>query len=344
MIFALTGCSIRQADEPLHPDQDIAPHSNVIETGHVGRNNDELTTLEGVRLTTELDYYAEGTDRILAIWENYSHHPLMYGESWQLEKLDADSNEWLTVQNNDKTDIVFNDIGYNLSQGRLGKHTYYISIYDDSIKQGRYRIKTNFHDNNNTGTGLISYIINAEFTVTSDETLLKKSELDFVDIHNSREIFLWHSWVGSTTNFERGIDFPVRLYKNIHTYDTTIVINGEDYYSIAEGTGPWGVITANYFSADENKYLIYSYSREDENGEKLAYIDVFDLIDREVVFKSEAYKTYDITVNERDEGRFSVSQMTYFEDEYGGSGASLVREIGIMMYVNGEFKLYTVSD
>ena len=291
--------------------------------------------LAGVTLTTELEYYAVGTKRILAFWENNSEIPIMYGEPWQLEKFDFDKEKWSTV----RSDLAFILIGYDLLPGKSDKHTYGLSIYDDNIAEGRYRIRTDFHDSNITGNGLKSYNIFAEFNVTSDKSLIKKSELDYDDLENSREIPVWPAFF-SGIDYKRSPDFPVRVYKNKYTFDTTIVINGEDYYSIAEGTGSWGVVTCNYLEDGDDKYLIYSYSREDENKVKISYIGIFDLISRKEIFLSEPFLGFDITVNALwGTNFFSVAFMTYFEDENGGSGSSFVRELGYLEYADGKFNL-----
>jgi len=307
-----------------------------------GWYNHELPVLEGVRLTTELGYYAEGTARLLTFWENNSEIPITFGEPWQLEYFNNDWNEWTVVR--DMTGVAFMLPGYCLTPGMSGKHTYWLSAFQENITEGLYRIRTDFHDSNITGTGLISYGVSAEFVVTSDSSLLRRSELDYDDLENSTEITVWPAYFNRSSPLGRGIDFPLRVYKNRHTFDTTIVIGGEAYYRIAEGTGRWGVVTCNYFVDGEDRYLIYSYSRDDETGAKLSYIGIFDLNKREEIFRSEAFTQYDITINERSEERhYSVAFMTHFEDGYGGGGGSLVSELGYLKYEDGEFNLYIAN-
>ena len=317
-------------------------YENGLENGSAGWYPRELPVLDGVSLTAELEYYAGGTTRILAFWENGSEIPIMYGEPWQLEKFDSAGKTWKVVAN-DLTDIAFNSIGYELPPGKSAKHTYWLNTYIENITEGQYRIRTDFHDSNITGTGLVSYGVSAEFVVTNDSSLLRRSELDYDDLENSTEIPIWPARFNSSSSYERGIDFPVRVYKNRITYDTTIVIGGEDYYSIAGGTGQWGVVTCNYFAEGGDRYLIYTYSREDEAGKKLSYIAVFDLNYRVDIYRSKAYTEFDMTVNERFEERyFSVAFMTHFEDGFGGGGGSLVSELGYLIYENGEFRLYVL--
>ena len=239
------------------------PYKGNSERESVGWYPNELPVLEGISITTELDYYAESTARILVFWENNSEIPIMYGEAWQLEKYDNGESTWSVITNG-LTDIAFNSIGYDLPPGMSGKHTYWLNIYDENITEGRYRVRTDFHDSNITGTGLISYGVSAEFIVTSDNSLLRRSELDYDDLENSTEILVWPAYFNRSSPLGKGIDFPVRVYKSKHTFDTTIVIAGEDYYKIAEGTGQWGVVTCNYFADGEDRYLIYSYSRDSE--------------------------------------------------------------------------------
>jgi len=330
VLFVLIGCGAGQ-------------NNDRVEAGNVGMFADEYPVLEGLRLTTELEYYAEGTVRVLGIWENNSDIDIIFGESWQLERFDTDRNEWIIVWE-DNINVGFYSVGYLLPQGMSRKHTYRLSIYDDNIQEGRYRIRTDFNDFNTDGLEFDTYSAFAEFTVTRDETLHRRSELDFDDFHNSREIRIDYASFDSTNPLEAGFALPVRVYKNVHTFDTTIVINGEDYYSIAEGTGPWGVLRAIYFSMDDGKYLIYSYSREDENEEKLSYVGVFDLIKREIIFLSEAFKEYDISISDRDEDYFNVSFIGYDENEHGGFSSWSVKELGTLQYIDGVFSLNVAND
>jgi len=192
---------------------------------------------------------------------------------------------------------------------------------------------------------LISYGVSAEFVVTRDSSLLRRSELDYDDLENSTEISVWPAYFNRSSPLGKGIDFPVHVYKSRHNFDSTIVIGGEDYYKIAEGTGQWGVVTCNYFADGEDRYLIYSYSRDYETDEKHSYIGIFDLNAREETYRSEAFAKYDITINERSEERhYSVAFMTHFKDGYGGGGGSLVSELGYLKYEDGEFNLYIAND
>jgi len=190
-------------------------------------------------------------------------------------------------------------------------------------------------------------ILNAIFTLES-----MPDRIGFVKDKRLADIGIRPLYVKNYTVFfridestmENGIDFPVRVYKNRYTFNTTIVIGGEDYYKIAEGTGQWGVVTCNYFADGEDRYLIYSYSRDHETDEKLSYIGIFDLNSREEIYRSEAFAKYDITINERSEERhYSVAFMTHFEDGYGGGGGSLVSELGYLKYEEGEFNLYIAN-
>jgi len=304
---------------------------------------DELPVLEGVSLVTELEYYAVGTSRLLAIWENNSEIPITYSEPWQLEKFYDDNDEWVVVKDNDG--VAFVVPGYDLAPGMSGKHTYWLNVFRKNIEEGLYRIKTDYHDSNITGGGLISYGVFAEFIVTNDSSLLGRSELDYDDLENSTEMPIWPASFNNSSSLGRGIDFPVRVYKNRYTYDTVIIISGEDYYSIAEGAGQWGVVSCNYFADGKNRYLIYSYSRDGESGEKQSFIGVFDLNERKVIYRSEPFAKYDITVNERSEERhFNVSFMNHFEDGHGGGGGELLNELGYLKYEDGEFNLYFASE
>ena len=110
------------------------------------------------------------------------------------------------------------------------------------------------------------------------------------------------------------IDTPVHVYKNLKTYDTTIVINGTEQYKIAEGKGKWGVVSCSLYVNGENKYLVYSYSRE--NGKHYSYIGVFDLNKKMEIYRSEAFEGYDIGVGYRENDYFEVSSMEYEEGGY----------------------------
>jgi hypothetical protein len=301
----------------------------------------------GVTLTTELEYYAEGTARILAFWENKTKFEITYGESWQLEKYDEENNKWTTVK---PIGGFFNSIGIILLPEWRRKHTYHVTFFDENITEGRYRIKTDFSNDSIEGNvEERQYDVTAEFAVTSDKSLLKKSELDYDDLENSREMRIAYECYDFSKIFSKGMDFPVHVYKNKKTYDTTIVINGDEYYKIAEGNGKWGIVMCSLYAADDGgKYLIYSYSRED-NGKK-SYIGIFDLTARKEIYRSEAYETYDISINYRREpvtneygekDIFEAGFMEHEENEYGGSGqSSAPGKIGYYKYENGTFNFY----
>jgi len=328
VLSALTGCAT------------VPYNEGKAESELVGIYPHELPVLEGVSLTTELGYYAEGTVRILAFWENNSETQITYGDPWQLERYDIDRNEWSVVR--DMTGMGFYYMPYSVPPGKIGKHTYWLRDFEENIAESRYRIRTDFHDSNTTGADLRSYGITAEFFVTNDRSLLRRSELDYDDLENSSEIQVSPEYSYRTSSIARGIDFPVRVYKNRYTYDTTIVIGGEDYYRIAEGNGQWGVVTCNYFADGGDRYLIYSYSRDNENGEKLSYIGIFDLNGRVEIFRSDAFEfaPYDISVGEQSERYYRVALISHYEDGYGGGSGTWVRAIGYLWYEAGEFDLF----
>ena len=179
---------------------------------------DGLPFLDGVTMRTELEYYGVGTKRLLVYWENNTQYTLMFGEAWQLERYDEWKKEWVTVYDG-KTQILFTMIGYELQPKQIRKHTYIVTTYDNNIKKGHYRVKTDFYkEDYSKSLDERRYCLTADFTVTSDKSLLKPSELDFDDLENSREIDIYSP-----------IDTPVHVYRNLKTYDTTIVINNSFY-------------------------------------------------------------------------------------------------------------------
>jgi hypothetical protein len=316
-----------------------------------GSASDALSVLDGITLKTELEYYAEGTERILAFWENNTEFEIMYGAGWQLQKYEAERDKWTDVNNRvypEDVTVGFISIGYTLLPDWYTKQIFHITIYDENITEGRYRIKTDFSNESTRGSGTGNYEIydiTAEFMITSDQSFLQKSELDYSDFENSKGIQIQYAYRDHSNVFAKNTDFPVHVYKHKETYDTAIVINGDEYYEIAEGSGKWGVVVCHYYVTDEGRYLIYSYSREND-GEKQSFISVFDLIARKETYRSEAYETYDISLGHRmEEDHFAVAFMEHFEDDMGGSGSSLVLgdkgyDIGFLKYENGEFKFY----
>ena len=213
---------------------------------------------------------------------------------------------------------------------------YPLDIFNENITDGRYRIKTDFIEEK-------QYIITAEFKITRDKSLLQKSELDFDDFKYSREIDISYECYDISKIYRKEMDFPVHVYKNEKTYDTTIVINGDEYYKIAKGTGKWGIVTCSLYTAyDENKFLIYSFSRED-NNKKQSYIGIFDLIDKKEIYRSEAYETYDIWVSYRaEEDIFETGFMEY--EEYEGGGSSSISAPGEIGYYKYENRIFNFSN
>lgn len=311
---------------------------------------DGLPVLGGVTLKSELEYYAEGTARILAFWENNTEYSITYGESWQLEKYDAKKDKWTIVCKGNGGG--FTDIGIMLLPEWRRKHIYAVTRFDENIAEGQYRIKTYLINDDIEGDiEERQFGITAEFAVTREKSFLQKSELDFNDLENSREISIVHEHYDFSKTFANDMDFPVHVYKNEKTYDTTIVINGDEYYEIGDGSGKWGVVTCSFYVAyDGSKYLIYSYSREN-GGKKHSYIGIFDLTVRKEIYRSVAYETYDIWVAYRreavtnrygEEDIFEAGFMEHEESEGGGiSQSSTPGEIGYFKYENGIFSFYT---
>ncbi|MDR1298851.1 MAG: hypothetical protein LBJ84_01190, partial [Oscillospiraceae bacterium] len=227
-----------------------------------GGANSETDPIGGVSLQTELDAYASDTQRILVYWSNNSDQSLTFGESWHLEKYN-DSGGWESVAS-DK-DAAFHDIGYLLEPGAVRKHVYWVKYIYDPLDEGLYRIATYYFDDSVFPVTPSDHrALYAEFTVSNDAAGLKKSELDYDDLDNSKDL----------TPHEMQQATSIRVYKNKKTYDTTLVIDGEKY-AIAQGDGPWGVIQINWHEIDGREYLIYAYSRE--QNEKVARAAVFDI-------------------------------------------------------------------
>jgi hypothetical protein len=319
----------------------LIPLITIVILASCGISEDKYQDIEGVAFKTELEYYAEGTQRLMAHLENNTEGVLTYGWAWRLEMFDESKKTWAVHSNNPFVDFaqpgfaIFPDTRINL--------TYDIDLYDENIKEGRYRVVQGFHRWEGRESVMGNrinkeYSIAAEFKVTSDMSLIRTSELDFDDIENSKEIEI------RTTNWETGgaHDFPVRMYKNKFTFDTTIVISGTEYYQIAEGTGEWGVLRYSYLLADgDSTYIIYSYSRERDNGKSYSHIGVFDLNLKKEIYLSDAFdEGYDIALSERGETVFAVFSGRYFESQGGGRGDIYsTRDIGHFRYENGTFRL-----
>ena len=307
-----------------------------------GAYPDDLPTLEGVYLTTEHEFYAEGTQLILAFWENSTDYTLMFGQMWQLEMYAPDESEWVAVHFREQAGFTLE--GLILQPGMRIRHTYHASMFEGSLTEGVYRIRTSYSNTGIEGEGRVpgsryeQHGISAVFTVTRDLSLHRRSELDYSRDENSTNVAIHnYEW------FERRAEFPVRVYKDTITYDTTVVINGHEYYEIAAGVGGWGVVMCSYYAHDESKYLIYSYSRAGVDHAKLSYFGIFDLISREVIFTSEAFDNYyDISIiYYHEEDVFNVSFIEYWEFEQGGlSSATAPGHAGFLKYENGEFRLH----
>ena len=278
-------------------------------------------TLQGVSLTTELEYYAEGSARVLAFWDNGTGSELYWGEGWLLDKYDFETNTWVTYR--ESVPVFLSR--YVISPEGHRKHTYDLTIYEDYITEGYYRVRTSFSVDDDAMSKL--YDIAAGFIVTRDTRLLKKSELDYDDLANSREL-AFYSY------------FPVHVYKNVHTYNTTIVINGDEYYAIAEGNGRWGAVSCLYYEVGDNKYLAYSYSRKGNSGEHLSYIGVFDLIEKREIYRSEAYEGCDIRLGHRSYDLIWAQCGVYAESRNGGSNWGSVQDLGFLYNRNGEFRFW----
>jgi hypothetical protein len=283
--------------------------------------------LAGVSLRTENAYYAEGTVRVLTFWENTSDVPITYGEPWQLERYEG--GRWVTVNNTD-TPGAFIAIGYGLQPGWSAKHTYGLAMFDSDIPAGRYRIHTGFH----LGGPGSHYTITAEFAVTRNHTLLKPSELDFDDLENSRDITPYRLFY-SPIPFAR---VPVRVYEHRHTFDAVVVFDGKEHTPIAGGIGGLGIASIDFLEDGDKQYLIYAYSREGADGEKQSFVSVFDLIQRAVVFRSEAFVGQDISVGYRSEEHYSVGIVRRF-GPYGRGGGEALGSWGILAYRDGVFEL-----
>ena len=338
LILALAACDAK-------PDPDPIPLLGGVDGGTpdgavAAPTPDEQPPASKITLTTELEYYSgKMTARILAFWENNTDTRVLYGEKWDLERYDEEKQLWTPVGETRH----FSQNDYLLEPGQRTKHIYDTVFYlDEIITEGRYRIKTEYSAPMVSVGTYMPLPVTAEFTVTSDESLLKVSELDYDDLSNSYELEIYPP------------DFPVRIYKHYETYDTTVVIGGEEYCKIAEGTGQWGVLWCNYIQTDDGgRHLIYPYSRE-EDGKKYAYIGVFDLDLREEIFRSNAVEDYDLLPFEYINGTLSVYAVRYSEHQ-SGFGASvrlretqisrvLDRETGLPMvagyltYENGEYR------
>jgi hypothetical protein len=144
-----------------------------------GGANSEPDPIGGVSLQTELDAYASDTQRILVYWNNAGDQQLVFGESWLLEKY-SDSGSWEPVAVDKGGD--FNDLGYLLEPGAVRKHVYWVKYMYDPLDEGSYRIATHYFNNRS------NIPIYAEFTVSNDAKSLKKSELDYDDLDNSRDL------------------------------------------------------------------------------------------------------------------------------------------------------------
>ena len=295
------------------------------------RNNDDTNDIEnhsGVILRTERSYYAEGTLRVLAFWENNSEHGVTYGQSFILERYNDKSQKWGALTWKDGYG-AFTMEALGLEAGWIKKHTYNFYGFEEELTEGRYRIKTSF-----TMDGKDNDIA-AEFLITKDSSLLEVSELDFSDLKNSKEIPIWFlndETMGKET-------FPVRAYKNEYTFDTTIVIEGKDYYTdIAKGTGNWGIVQGIFaFKEDGNIYLVYAFSRDVLFKGHTSYIGVFDLTTKKETYISEGFKKYDIAIGYREGGIFNASFMEYEESiDAGFSAGSVYKNIGDFTIQNGE--------
>ncbi|MCL2546787.1 MAG: hypothetical protein FWE06_06290 [Oscillospiraceae bacterium] len=293
-------------------------------------SDEKLPQLEetGVTLTTELRYYAEGTTMVLAFWENNTEYNITFGEPFVLERYDASRGRWVDLTQRDGVGFILP--AYTLDVGWRTKHTYNIGMFCENITEGRYRIRTSYScicRDEDIG-------IAAEFFVTRDMSLVEASELDFSERAISRELRIWHI----DDEAKGRSDFPVRVWKNRYTFDTTIVVNGRDYYmNIAQGVGGWGIVQGIFVLRQNGSvYLLYSFSRQGQSGERLSYIGIFDLDTREEIFRSEPFALYDISVNYRGNGVFHAGFMEHFEDFEGGFGSSWVSDIGYFKVSNSE--------
>ena len=268
----------------------------------------------GITLKTELTYYAEGTKRILVFWENNDKEGVTYGQPYNIDHYNEETKKWnpLTLKDN----YGFTMEALELRPKWINKHTYYLDSFKEEITEGKYRIRSSF-----TIKGKEHYVT-AEFSITKDSSLLKVSELDFTDIENSKEIP-----IRLLDDESKGRKlFPIHAYKNNKTFNTTIVVEGTDYYTdIATGTGTWGIVESIYALKDnDDTYLVYSFSREGSNKEHLSYIGVFNLTTKKETFISKPYNDYDIGIGYKGDGVFNASFMEYEEFDGGGSAAQSV--------------------
>lgn len=287
------------------------------------------TTFDGISMQTELDAYSSDTKRILVYWKNNSDSFLTFGNSWHLEKYNGESWERITKGNES---IMFNDIGYGLKPNDVIKHVYWVSVYADSISEGLYRIVTHYYDDKDIPVGPDDeHTLTAEFTVSNDKSKIKRSELDYDNLDNSRDI----------TPHEIEQALSIRIYKDKNSFNTTMVIDGEKY-EIGVGAGRWGVVDISLYEADNRKYIIYTYSRGVDSADTIiSRIAVFDLQTLNHVFVSKAFSEFDLCVGPKSlEGTaFTVSSLEHWEGEDGGSSGSIIDTIGYLIYENSEFQL-----
>jgi len=268
----------------------------------------------GIVLRTELPYYAKGTTRILAFWENNTKEDVAYGQPYTIDRYDEDAKKWIPLTLKDNYGFTMESLG--LEAGWINKHTYNLNSFKEEITEGRYRIRADFRMNQQ------DIDVAAEFTITKEPSLIEVSELAFSDIENSKEIPIW-----LLDDESKGrISFPIHAYKNKQTFNTTIVVEGKNYHTnIAIGNGTWGVVEGFYAIKDNDyTYLVYSFSRVGLNEEHLSYIGIYNLTTNEETYVSKAYSNYDIGIAYKEKGLFNASFMEYEEFDSGGSSASSV--------------------
>ena len=294
---------------------------------------EEYSFRDDIQLIPEMEYYAEGTPRILVYWTNNSQYDAMYGESWNLERYDEKKDKWVILPRIDGENAVIM-IGYSFFPNSRNKKIYYLDAYIKNIKKGKYRIISDYHITISPGVNEF-YEVAAEFTVTDDSSLVGISELDYADLENSYEFPLYG-------------DYPVHVYKNKQSLETTVVINGTDEYKIDAGFVKSGVTHCGMDIFGGKWHLIYTYSCY-ENGYQCSHVGVFDLDSRKEIFLSDAYADCDLVLNYRSDDYptdksenlhyYLISTCEYGDEPLSNYGyaSKILDSVGSLRYKNGEF-------